>query len=343
MKKTFITILTTLLTLIAFAQKDQFVGFYKGEVISKKYGYPLSGDTTVYAEVYRNVNGYRVSFMPSLFAGGETYGMADNLQAKDGKIILENVGTGEKLRNFSGVITPEEINLKAVHILPAELKLKRFVYVSPTMGMKPPAGATILFDGKSLDNFHGVSRNEIVPLSWTLNNDGTMTATKGSSKYSVHAESNVQVQDFRLHMEFKFPCQYNKKRVERSNGGVYFARMYEIQLMESFGSLGLWDETGSIYRQIRPLVNASLEPGAWQTLDMEFTPAKYEGDTLVSLPRVTVYLNGILIHKDAVIKYPTHLQPIQGAKFDQTKHARSGGIMFQDHGAPIMYRNIFLY
>ncbi len=343
MKKILLTLLTSLLTLTTFAEKDAFVGFYKGEVISEKYWYPLSGDNTVYAEVYRNAKGYHVKFVPSIFTGCEIYGKAENLKAENGKIVLENVGEGEKLSDFKGVITPDEINVKAKHRGDAELKLKRYVYVSPTMGMKPSAGATVIFDGSSLDNFIGVARGQEVALPWILNKDGTMTSAKGNSKYYVSAETKQKFEKFRLHMEFKFPCVYNQTRVTSSNGGVYFARVYEIQLMENFGSVGHWDETGAIYRQMRPMVNASLEAGAWQTFDMEFTPAIYEGSTLVSLPKVTIWHNGVLIHKDAVIKYPTHLQPAEGAKFDQQKHARIGGIMLQDHGAPITYRNIFVY
>ena len=343
MKKILVALLTSLLTLSAFAQKDPFVGIYKGEIIAEKYGYPITGDKTVYAEVYRNAKGYHIKFVPSIFTGCETYGKAENLKAENGKIVLDIVGEGENLRNFNGVITPEEINVKTKHRGDAQLKLKRYNYVSPTMGMKPPAGATIIFDGKNLDNFIGLARGKTVPLPWILNKDGTMTSAKGNSKYYVSAETKQMFEKFRLHLEFKFPCAYNQTRVTSSNGGVYFARMYEIQLMENFGSVGRWDETGAIYRQIRPMVNASLEPGAWQTFDMEFTPAVYEGSTLVAYPKVSVWLNGVLIQKNAIIKYPTHLQPIQGAAFDQTKHARIGGIMLQDHGAPISYRNIFVY
>lgn len=82
---------------------------------------------------------------------------------------------------------------------------------------------------------------------------------------------------FRMHLEFKIPP------TGPGNSGVYVGP-YEIQVLNSFGREGSWYDCGSIYRQHPPKVNASIEPEAWQTYDIEFHPAKFDGDRLISHP-----------------------------------------------------------
>jgi hypothetical protein len=43
-------------------------------------------------------------------------------------------------------------------------------------------------------------------------------------------------------------------------------------------------------------VNACRPPGEWQTYDIIWNAPKFEGDKLVSPARVTVILNGIVLH-----------------------------------------------
>ena len=73
----------------------------------------------------------------------------------------------------------------------------------------------------------------------------------------------------------------------RANSGVFFQDTYEVQILDSYGNTGSWDDVGAIYKVSPPRVNASYPPGEWQTLDVEYHPAAFNpGGTLVALPRI---------------------------------------------------------
>ncbi len=351
MKKLLVILFTSLLTLSLFAQKDPFVGFYKGELDAPKYGYPFhkANNRTVYAEVFRGPDGYRLKLLPAIFSRGESYVTVDNLKASGDKILLNKVGKGEKFSDLEGFISANEIDLKVLTHRGDQgtIKLKRYDFKSPTLGMEAPVGAIVLFDGKNLDAWRGVSRGKVVDIPWQINKDGSMTIdqvrdAKGKKTRYVNIETKQVFGKLRLHIEFKFPCEYDKLRQARNNSGVIFNGMYEVQILDSFGFDGVWDECGSIYRQVPPQVNACLESGVWQTYDIEFTPAKFEGSTCVQLPKATVWLNGVIVQRDTPFRYPTNMHPPAGAEFDQSKHARQVFIHLQDHTNPVSFRNIWV-
>ncbi len=349
MKKILSILLTSILTLTAFAEKDQFVGFFKGTLNTAKYGYPFTKeDNTVFGEVFRGPEGYRLKLLPAIFARAETFVVVDKLKSSGDKIILNKVGNGEKFSNLEGFISANEIDLKVSYRnQPAEIKLKRYNYQSPTLGLPAPAGAVVLFDGKNFNEWRGVFRGKECDITWKINPDGSMTIdqtrdAKGKKVSYVNIESKKVFGKLRMHIEFKFPCEYDKLRQARNNSGVIFNGMYEVQVLDSFGADAFWDECGSIYRQVPPQVNACLESGVWQTYDIEFTPAVFEGNTCVQLPKATVWLNGVLVQRDTPFRYPTNQQPNKGATFDQSKHARQVFIHLQDHTNPISFRNIWV-
>ncbi len=344
MKKLIVSFVLTIVSLVSFAQKDPFVGFYKGELEAPKYGYPFDEDNAIYGEVFRDASGYRLKLFPYIFVNAEVLGQADKLQASGAKIMLSGVGAGEKFNKFNGEITPQEINLQVIYLgKPAKIKLDRMEITPPTLGKKAPKGATVLFDGSNLDAFKFIRKGKEYKDAWILENGEMVAITNRNPKMHISAISK-QVFDRPLfmHVEFKMPCVYDKKRAWRSNSGIIFFNTYEVQLLESFGSEGYWDETGAVYRQIAPKVNASLPAGEWQTFDIQFYPAVYKNGKLVSYPFVNVWHNGIVVQKESPIKFPTVLHPKQGAQFDQSKHPRKGVIQIQDHGADIRFRNIWV-
>jgi hypothetical protein len=122
--------------------------------------------------------------------------------------------------------------------------------------------------------------------------------------------------DFKLHLEFNI--------VEKSNSGVYLRGRHEVQIEDSFGKATDSLRMGGVYGFLRPLVNASLRPGEWQTFDV----------TLVGR-RVTVVLNGKTIINDAEIP------GITGGALDSDEGA-AGPLMLQgDHGK-VAFRNIVI-
>jgi Domain of Unknown Function (DUF1080) len=123
----------------------------------------------------------------------------------------------------------------------------------------------------------------------------------------------------KLHIEFRTPYQPKAGGQGRGNSGVYIHGK-EIQVLDSFGLEGKIDECGAFYSSRKPTVNMCLPPLTWQTYDVEIKPDA-QGDL-----RATVLHNGVKIHED----YPI-------AK----KGAKPAGIHLQDHGNPVVYRNIW--
>src|SRR5690606_30754551 len=67
---------------------------------------------------------------------------------------------------------------------------------------------------------------------------------------------------------------------------------------------------------------------------IEFTAARWENGVKVSLPRITAWWNGQKIHDNVAVTGSTTVGEAEGPA--------TGGIMLQDHGSPVKYRNISL-
>ena len=123
----------------------------------------------------------------------------------------------------------------------------------------------------------------------------------------------------KLHIEFRTPYQPRAGGQGRGNSGVYVLGR-EIQVLDSFALEGKIDECGAFYGSRKPTVNMCFPPLTWQTYDVEIKPDE-KGDL-----KATVLHNGVKIHED----YPI-------AK----KGAKPAGIHLQNHGNPVVYRNIW--
>lgn len=194
--------------------------------------------------------------------------------------------------------------------------LARLERRSPTLGAAPPAGAVVLFDGSSADAFE----------NGRVTDDGDLAAG---------CDSKRAFRDHRIHLEFKTPFKPGARGQGRGNSGVYVQGRYECQILDSFGLEGRQNECGGIYSIAPPIVNACLPPGQWQTYDIVFTAARFDGDAKVADARMTVHHNGILVHDDVALPRAT------------TAHRRSegpapGGLFLQNHGNPVVYRNVWV-
>lgn len=213
-----------------------------------------------------------------------------------------------------GVITLQDANGNQVG------ELKKVERQSPTLGQKPPEGAIVLFDG-SEDSLKNWSNGRITE-------DGLlMQGVTSKPMFGSH----------KLHLEFRLPYQPQDRGQARGNSGIYVQGRYEVQMLDSFGLEGEQNECGGIYSVAKPSVNMCFPPLAWQTYDIDYTAARYEGDKLVANPRVTVRHNGVLIHDN--IELPgernTTAAPVAAGP-------QNGPIYLQDHGNPVRYRNIWV-
>lgn len=195
-------------------------------------------------------------------------------------------------------------------------RLEKIYRTSPTMGLAPPAGAVSLFrDGKA----EQLDAPRISP-------DGLL---------EVGATTKMPVHDFRLHLEFKTPYQPHATGQQRGNSGVYIQRRYEVQILDSFGLDGAFNECGSLYRQTPPDLNMAFPPLAWQTYDIWFTAARFdEKGKKIANARITVHHNGVAVHDNREIKNKT------GA--GQPEADKPLPIHFQNHGNPVHFRNVWI-
>jgi len=228
----------------------------------------------------------------------------------DGAAVILGDVIGAKIRDGSAVISKKgggEIG-----------KLDKISRSSPTLGAAPPAGAVVLFDGKTADAFQ----------NGKLTDDGCLAAG---------CTSNQKFGSGKLHIEFCLPYMPEDRGQARGNSGVYLQGRYEVQMLDSFGLKGENNECGGLYEIKAPDVNMCLPPLAWQTYDIEYTAAKYDGEKLVASPRITVVHNGVTIHKDVELPgdRSTRAAPVKPGP-------EPGPIYLQNHGNPARYRNVWV-
>jgi len=162
-----------------------------------------------------------------------------------------------------------------------------------------PAGATRLIgpDGHTL-----VPEGD-GPGRWSFA-DGVLTASPGWDSVLTPDPYG----DFRMHLEFAVNRADDENREARGNSGVYIQQRYEVQILDSFEVP--WREyaafdCGSLYRLRKPDQPASWPAEAWQTYDIVFRAARFEGDAKSEDARITVLHNGRLIHDDVALPRKT--------------------------------------
>ena len=187
---------------------------------------------------------------------------------------------------------------------------------SPTLGLAPPPGATILFNGSDTSNLKGARVTEDGLLQ-----EGAITAQP--------------YQDFILHVEFRLPYMPEARGQGRANSGIYIQERYEVQILDSFGLDGLANECGGLYKTREPDLNMCLPPLTWQTYDIDFRAARFdENGQKIKNAQLTVVQNGVPVQNNVEIPNKT------GAGRPEGPEARP--IKFQDHSNPVRFRNIWV-
>jgi len=239
--------------------------------------------------------------------------------AKQGNIPVDTKTDGDKTvvdgvykATIAGGVMTGETDKKE------KFELKKVVRTSPTLELKPPPGAIVLFDGTNTDEWNKKNHMD----SRKLLKCGGLTVRK--------------FQDYTLHVEFCLPFKPESRGQERGNSGVYMQNRYECQVLDSFGLSGDNNECGGFYTLAAPKPNMCFPPLSWQTYDFEFEAAKYEADgkTKMKLAVVTLKHNGVVVHDKLELKKST------GGGIPET--SAPGPIQFQDHGNPVFYRNVWI-
>ncbi len=164
-----------------------------------------------------------------------------------------------------------------------------------------------LFDGKTMELWDVQHKDR--ESGWTVA-DGAMTnAPKANNLVTRH-----RFQDFKIQCEYKLE--------EKSNSGIYLRGRYELQVLDDHGKEASDHGHMSLYSRVKPLLNASLPPGQWQTME-----------AVIVGNRLTVTLNGKKVHDNLAI------DGITGGALDSNE-GEPGPIMIQgDHGK-VSFRKI---
>ncbi len=226
----------------------------------------------------------------------------------------------EKLLHASAYYTLNEI--------PTPIAKPREGTTSGIIDFKRPADAVQLV---------GESGSQLIPEKgnesrWTFN-DGVLTASpKWDSVITPGA-----YQDFRMHVEFNVNDAGDVPREKNGNSGVYIQQRYELQILNSYGvpqAEYKTNDCGSIYGMKKPDKLVGKPAGQWQSFDIAFRAARFDGQKKVENARITVYQNGELIHDDYALPRKT------GAGKREEPTARP--IKFQGHHNQVGFRNVWI-
>ena len=231
----------------------------------------------------------------------------------------------------------------------------------------PPSDAIILFDGSSLSEWENPNGGD---PKWIVE-DGVATVIAGSPNIKTKRSFG----DVQLHVEWRSPAPVDhlenlkadntnyienaaahfglsQKYVEEetarfglsqymANSGVFLQERYEIQVLETYGAHTYVNgQAGAVYKQHIPLATATKKPGEWQTYDVIFQAPRFgENQSVVVPARLTLLINGILVHNNVEIWGPTKFIGLSPYK----PHGPAP-ILLQSHPgvSQISYRNIWV-
>jgi len=260
---------------------------------------------------------YRVVILPELYNRAEPYLTAEVAATHDRVEIKQN--------GFEVVFEGTKVfGQGKLHGDLTRFELEKVAFQSPTLGMKPPKGATVLFDGTNFDAWqHAEGR----AVTWQQIDDAMQVVAKNDKQNKAKGlgDDIISKQKFgslRFHMEFRYPVEADKSssKTGRGNSGLRFLPIHEIQILNSYTTPNYWHECGAIYKRVPAKVDAAGPPLAWQTYDVEI---ELPGNGTAVM---TVLLNGRIIHNKMVVNCK----------------ANDVSVWLQDHNNPLQFRNIWV-
>jgi len=196
---------------------------------------------------------------------------------------------------------------------------------------KMPSDAVMIFD--SID-FSALQSKDGSKVLWDLN-DGVMTIKPNAGDIQTKASFC----DAQFHVEWRAPLErYGKSNQEWGNSGLKIQERYEVQILHSVDNPTYVNgQAAAIYKQHPPLVNASLQAGAWQTYDIIYTAPRFNQQGVLKSPAyITLLHNGVLVQNHAELKGKT----LNVGDPSYVAHG-CAPLTIQEHKATVSFRNIW--
>ncbi len=194
---------------------------------------------------------------------------------------------------------------------------------------KPPAGAIVLFDGSDISPWQTEDGR---PCPWHVV-DGALEVTPGTG--DIYTRDGFE--DCRLHIEFRTPePSPGDEGQHRGNSGIFMQKLYEVQVLESYGlPPSRWD-CAAIFSIKAPDKNMALPPRQWQSYDITYRSPRWDSSgKKTENARITVVWNGQKVHDDVEIPHCTRDKTLP-------EPPGAGPIELQDHTFKVQYRNIWI-
>jgi hypothetical protein len=316
---------------------DPYTGNWSGTLTSS------AGKEDVHATAIRYKNQYEITFRSSPDPREKAIVIFNGTVQQD-KLVLEPA-LGPDLSNaievqtravqWNGEARDNELKGTFAGRKTGTFSLKKIPFQpSPTLGEKAPAGAAVLFDGTDLHAWEP-RLAPADPIQGLITGSGVLevVSQRDGKKNKQDLKTKELFGDYRLHLEFKLAYKPEATGQGRSNSGIFHLGLYETQILDSFGLYGRNNECGGIYKIREPDRNAGYPAGLWQTYDIEVKAPRFDAKgNKTADARMSVRLNGILVHDDVIVPKPT----AGGKETDR------GPIVLQDHGNPVQFRNIWV-
>jgi hypothetical protein len=211
------------------------------------------------------------------------------------------------------------------------------------LSAEPPPEAIVLYAGDSLAQWESDGRGGVEEITWKqIDEFLRVWPPLDQHAFAAAIRTRRAWPSFQLHLEFRLPLIASATGQTRGNSGIIIEEFefYEVQILDSYGLPGYWDEAGAIYKKEAPKVNMCAPPGQWQSYDIRYHGPRFgESGELVAKPRITVDLNGKRIHNDVELPFSEAALKNRREKPDLKTPGR---ITLQHHGDPVDFRNIWI-
>lgn len=193
-----------------------------------------------------------------------------------------------------------------------------------------PPEALVLFDGRNASAWTSVTNGVGVP--WQVTN-ASLAIVPGSG--SIRTFQSWE--DYLLHLEFLIPPSApGTAEGALGNSGVYLQNQFEIQILDSYGRpVTGANETGAVWGQRDPAINAARPAGTWESLDIDFQAARWNGSVKTDNARASVWWNGVLVQNNVELPNPT-----DGSV--TVENPPPASIRLQDLVGAVQFRNIWI-